>query len=99
MDQHTEHSEVAFLRQFLELILTHKDQLRIERRVDELGVLVTLQVAKDDMGKIIGKEGRTAKALRVLLRMIGSLRDERVNLKILDPEGREAGAEHSGDHF
>ena len=54
-----------------------------------MGVLLTLKVAKDDMGKIIGKSGQTAKALRTLLRIVGSKNDARVNLKIVEPEGEE----------
>ena len=53
-------------------------------------VLLTLKVAKDDMGKIIGKSGQTAKALRTLLRIVGSKNNARVNLKIVEPEGEEA---------
>ena len=63
--------------------------IEIERKIDDLGTLITLKVAKEDMGKVIGKEGKTAKSLRILLRVIGSQKDERVNLKILDPEGKE----------
>jgi predicted RNA-binding protein YlqC (UPF0109 family) len=51
-----------------------------------MGVLISLQVAKSDMGKIIGKNGQTAKALRTLLRVIGSKNNARVNLRILEPK-------------
>ena len=50
-----------------------------------MGVLLTLKVSKEDMGKIIGKSGQTAKALRILLRIIGSKNNSRVNLKIVEP--------------
>ena len=61
----------------------------VEREVDEMGVLLTLKVARGDMGKIIGKSGQTAKALRILLRIIGSKNNARVNLKIVEPEETE----------
>ncbi len=54
-----------------------------------MGVLITLSVSPSDMGKIIGKEGRTAKALRTLLRVLGAKNNARVNLKIMEPGGGE----------
>lgn len=60
-----------------------------KRSVDEMGVLIELTVDKEDMGAIIGKEGKTAKAIRTLLRVLGAKNDARVNLKIVEPEGSE----------
>ena len=54
-----------------------------------MGVLLTLCVHKDDMGKIIGRSGATAKAIRTILRVVGMKNDARVNLKIEEPEGSE----------
>ena len=67
-------------------IVDNPDEVEAERKVDEMGVLIELKVAKDDMGKIIGKDGQTAKAIRILLRIIGSKNNARVNLKIVEPE-------------
>lgn len=74
-----------FLKFILESIVEDKDALIIDARVDELGVLLTVQVSERDMGKLIGKAGQTIKALRTLLRIIGS-NDQRINLKILEPQ-------------
>ena len=76
--------EEEFLLFVVRSIVEKKDEVVVVRTVDDLGVLVTLKVSRDDMGKIIGKNGQTAKALRILLRMIGSQHNERVNLKILE---------------
>lgn len=80
-------------RDFVEFIakqiVSKPEDIEVTRSVDEMGVLITLKVSKDDMGKIIGKEGQTAKALRVLLRILGSKNNSRVNLKILEPDGKE----------
>lgn len=65
------------------------DAVKVNRTVDEMGVLIELSVDKDDMGVIIGKEGKTAKAIRTLLRVLGAKNDARVNLKIVEPEGSE----------
>ena len=54
-----------------------------------MGVLLPLSVNKDDMGKIIGRSGQTAKAIRTILRIVGMKNDARVNLKIEEPEGSE----------
>lgn len=57
----------------------------VKRKVDDLGVFITVSVAKDDMGKLIGKNGQTVDALRVLLRVIGAKENNRVNLKVVEP--------------
>ncbi|HBB03112.1 MAG: KH domain-containing protein [Candidatus Gracilibacteria bacterium] len=78
-----------FIEYVVKQLVSLPEQVVVTRTVDEMGVLISLKVAKEDMGKIIGKEGQTAKALRVLLRVIGSKNNARVNLKILEPEGGE----------
>lgn len=75
----------AFLRYVLESIVDDKESLVITSKIDELGVLLTVQVSDDDMGKLIGKGGQTVKALRTLLRLLGSSGSQRINLKILEP--------------
>lgn len=74
-----------FVEYVVKQIVEKPDEVVVERVVDEMGVLITLKVSKDDMGKIIGKSGQTAKALRILLRIIGSKNNARVNLKIVEP--------------
>lgn len=86
----TQFRDQDFIEFIVKSIVDNPEEVDIERNVDELGVLITLKVNKEDMGKIIGKDGKTAKAMRVLLRLIGSKNEERVNLKILEPEGSES---------
>ena len=77
--------------EFLELVVTslvdNPDDVKINRTVDEMGVLLTLDIHPDDMGKIIGRSGNTAKAIRTLLRVVGLRNNARINLKINEPEG------------
>ncbi len=83
------HKDRDFIEFIVKSIVDNPDEVVIDRVIDDLGVLITLKVNKEDMGKIIGKNGQTAKAMRVLLRLIGSKNEERVNLKILEPDGSE----------
>ena len=76
-----------FVEYIVKAIVDHPEAVKTERTIDEMGTLVALHVSADDMGTIIGKEGRTAKALRTLLRVLGAKHNARVNLKIIEPEG------------
>jgi uncharacterized protein len=76
-----------FVEYVVKQIVQFPDKVVVTREIDEMGVLITLQVAREDMGKVIGKSGQTAKAVRILLRVIGSKNNARVNLKIVEPEG------------
>lgn len=74
-----------FVEYVVKLLVSQPELVEVDETVDSLGILVTLKVSKDDMGKIIGKSGQTAKSLRILLRVVGSKMNQRVNMKILEP--------------
>lgn len=78
-------------REFLEYIVKelvdNPNDVKVERKVDEMGVLLSLTVNPADMGQIIGREGSTAKAIRNLVRIVGLKNHARVNLKIEEPAG------------
>ena len=77
----------AFLEYIVKALVDNPDDVKIDRTVDEMGVLITMTVNGADMGKIIGRQGNTAKAIRTLLRVIGMKNNARVSLKINEPEG------------
>ncbi len=77
----------VFLEYVVKALVDNPNDVKINRTVDEMGVLITLSVNPADMGKIIGRQGNTAKAIRTLLRVIGMKNNARVNLKINEPEG------------
>lgn len=79
-----------FLEYVVKALVDNPADVKINRTVDEMGVLLTLSVHRDDMGKIIGRSGATAKAIRTVLRVVGMKNDARVNLKIEEPEGGRA---------
>ncbi len=75
-----------FVKYVLEQICEEKDAIKIESKVDELGVLITVIVAEKEMGKLIGKQGQTISSIRTLVRIIGARDNQRINLKVLEPE-------------
>ena len=76
-----------FLEFVVKGLVDHPESIKISRVVDEMGVLLTLDLNAEDMGKVIGRSGNTAKAIRTLLRVVGMKNNARVNLKINEPEG------------
>jgi len=84
-------ADKVFLEYVVKALVDNPNDVKIDRTVDEMGVLITLTVNPADMGKIIGRMGNTAKAIRTLLRIIGMKNNARVNLKINEPEGGHGG--------
>jgi len=84
------HFDQEFVEYVVGSIVDHPEDVKTERIVDEMGTLISLHVNAEDMSTIIGKEGRTAKALRTVLRVLGAKHNERINLKIIEPEGGRA---------
>lgn len=76
-----------FLEYVVKALVDNSNDVKITRTVDEMGVLMTLEVNAADMGKVIGRDGNTAKAIRTLLRVVGMKNNSRVNLKINEPAG------------
>jgi predicted RNA-binding protein YlqC (UPF0109 family) len=86
-------------QQFIEYIVKelvgHPDDVSVERRIDEKGVLLELTVNPEDLGRVIGKRGVTAQSLRTLLRALGTKNDARYNLKIVNNDGQTGAGEGS----
>jgi len=79
-----------FLETIVKELVDKPEDVVVDRTVDERGVLLTLKVNPEEMGKIIGKQGQTARALRTLLKIIGNKANSYINLKVYEPdrEGR-----------
>jgi predicted RNA-binding protein YlqC (UPF0109 family) len=84
-----------FIEYIVKSLVSKPDEVKIERRIDEKGVLLELTVDPEDLGRVIGKRGATAQSLRTLLRALGTKNDARYNLKIVDngtPSGNGGGS-------
>ncbi len=87
----TKVADQEFLEYLVKAIVDHPEDVKIDRKVDEMGVLLSLHVHADDMGQVVGRQGATAKSIRSLVRIVGIKHDARVNLKIEEPEGSTRG--------
>ncbi len=77
------------LEYILKTLADHPEDVKVEKKVDEMGVLLDVKMNPSDMGIIIGKKGSTVRAIRTILRAVGLKSNARVNLKIEEPEGRK----------
>jgi predicted RNA-binding protein YlqC (UPF0109 family) len=82
-----QNGDQEFLEYVVKALVDNPEDVKVNRVVDEMGVLLTLDVNPNDMGKVIGRSGNTAKAIRILLRVVGMKNNARVNLKINEPVG------------
>ena len=83
----SEFADRNFLEYVVQSLVDNPDDVKVDRKVDEMGVLLTLKVNPANMGQVIGRNGNTAKALRTLLRVVGMKHNAQVTLKIEEPEG------------
>ena len=80
-------NDKEFLEYVIKSLVDNPDDVKVERKVDEMGVLLTLDLNPADMGYVIGRKGQNARAIRTLLRLVGARNNAHVNLKINEPEG------------
>ena len=89
-----------FVEYIVKTLVNNPEKVSVERKIDEKGVLLSLSVDPEDVGRVIGKRGATAQSIRTLLRALGTKNDARYNLKIVNtdaPEGTERSADASSD--
>lgn len=83
-------AEISVEEQFLEYLIAsivkNPNEIRIDRTVDDMGVLLSLRVAREDMGLVVGKAGITASAIKLLVKLMGYKNGQKVSLKIDEPE-------------
>jgi predicted RNA-binding protein YlqC (UPF0109 family) len=86
-----------FVEYIVKSLVGHPDDVAVERLIDEKGVLLTLTVNPEDLGRVIGKRGVTAQSLRTLLRALGTKNDARYNLKIVNNDDQRENYTISSD--
>lgn len=90
-------ADQEFLEYIVKALVNHPEDVKVDRKVDEMGVLLTLKVNANDMGQIIGRQGATIRAIRNLVRIVGLKNRARVNLKIEEPVKKEGSSQSSGE--
>src|ERR1051325_830809 len=88
-----------FIEYIVKSLVGKPDAVVIDRRIDEKGVLLSLTVNPEDLGRVIGKRGITAQSLRTLLRALGTKNDARYNLKIVNNDGQVGATVSSEDSY
>ena len=78
-----------FVEYIVKTLVNNPDKVSVERKIDEKGVLLSLTVDPEDVGRVIGKRGITAQSIRMLLRALGTKQDARYNLKIVNTDEEE----------
>jgi len=86
-----------FIEYIVKSLVGHPDDVSVERLIDEKGVLLSLTVNPEDLGRVIGKRGVTAQSLRTLLRALGTKNDARYNLKIINNDDQRENYTISSD--
>lgn len=81
-----------FVEYIVKTLVNNPDKVSVERKIDEKGVLLSLTVDPEDVGRVIGRRGATAQSIRTLLRALGTKQDARYNLKIVNTDEEEGGA-------
>lgn len=86
-----------FVEYIVKSLVENADDVVVDRIVDEKGVLLTLTVNPEDLGRVIGRRGVTAQSLRTLLRALGTKNSARYNLKIVNNDNPEESTVISSD--
>jgi predicted RNA-binding protein YlqC (UPF0109 family) len=84
----TKGTYLEFLEYVLKSLVNHPDDVKIDKQVDEMGVLLLIKVHPEDMGLVIGKGGATIRAIRNLVKIVGLRNRARVNIKLEEPQKR-----------
>jgi len=84
----TKGNYLEFLEYVLKSLVNHPNDVKIDKQVDEMGVLLLIKVHPEDMGLVIGKGGATIRAIRNLVKIVGLRNRARVNIKLEEPQKR-----------
>lgn len=88
-----------FVEYVVKSLVEHPDDVVVDRVIDEKGVLLTLTVNPEDLGRVIGRRGSTAQSLRTLLRALGTKNSARYNLKVVNNDEPHTATPQSVDNL
>ena len=88
-----------FVEYVVKSLVEHPDDVVVDRVIDEKGVLLTLTVNPEDLGRVIGRRGSTAQSLRTLLRALGTKNSARYNLKVVNNDEPHTAAHQPVDNL
>ncbi len=74
--------EVEFLKFIIENIVENKEDIKIDKKEDELGILLTLEVNPDDMWIVIWRKWNTINSIRSIIRLLGLKLNKKINIKV-----------------
>lgn len=80
-----------FVEYIVKTLVNNPEKVVVEREIDERGVLLSLSVDPEDVGRVIGKRGATAQSIRTLLRVLGTKNGARYNLKVVNTDEEGSG--------
>lgn len=89
--------EEQYVLNLIQPIVSLPNEVEVSQQVDEMGVLITVKVNQADMGRLIGKEGANANAIRSLVRQLGFTNNKRISIKIEEPNGSTRGTRRHDD--
>lgn len=90
-------SEIEFITTIVKMLVDYPEDVSVEKKIDEIGILLSVSVNKADLGRVIGREGSNAKAMRTLLKCFGARHEMKINLRIVDPYTRSLQSDESLD--
>ena len=75
---------INVVKTFVEALVDNKDVIKVEAKTGDRMISIDISADKNDIGKIIGKNGRTITSLRTLIQVIVANQNKRVNIVVLD---------------
>lgn len=84
-----DNTEIEYFKAIITPLLSYPDSLKVEKALDERGILLTVNVHPSDMGRVIGFQGKNMGSMRVLTSLYGKLRNKSISVVLQEPAHEE----------